>query len=97
MKDIVVKPDPVKLAAAAVKAVPPKLVGSVAGQAQKAGINLFYNTPAGQVPITPGMAEGAWSNFPVFAKGGSLLNNIPSWALIAGGVGLILLIFVAKK
>lgn len=97
MKDIVVKPDPAKLAAAAVKAVPPKLVGTVAGQAQKAGINLFYNTPAGQVPITPGMAEGAWSNFPAFARGSAMLGGIPTWALIAGGVGLVLMIFIAKK
>lgn len=97
MKDIVVKPDPAKMAAMAVKAVPPKLVGNVAQQAQKAGINLYYNTPAGQVPITPGMAEGAWSNFPAFARAGGALGGIPTWALIAGGIGLVLMIFVAKK
>ncbi len=97
MKDIVVKPDPAKLAAAAVKAVPPKLVGTVAGQAQKAGINLFYNTPAGQVPITPGMTEGAWSNFPAFARASNMLGSIPSWVIMAGGIGLFILIFLQGR
>lgn len=97
MKDIVVKPDPAKIASAAVKLVPPKLVGNVATQANKAGINLFYNTPAGQVPITPGMAEGAWSNFPAFARGASMFSEIPSWVIMAGGMGLFLLIFLQGR
>lgn len=93
MKNIKVKPDP----AALVKAVPPKVVGTVAAQAQKAGINLFYRTPTGEMQITPGMAEGAWSNFPAFARASNMLGSIPSWVIMAGGIGLFVLIFMQGR
>jgi len=93
MKNIKVKPDP----AALLKAVPPKVVGTVATQAQKAGINLFYRTPAGEVAITPGMAEGAWSNFPAFSRATSMLGEIPSWVVMVGGIGLFVLIFMQGR
>lgn len=97
MKKIVVKPDPAKIAGMAIKAVPPSQVGKVVSQAEKYGMNFFYNTPAGQVPVNAQTAESMYGNFPAMLSAKNALSSIPTWAYVAGGVGLILLIFVAKK
>ncbi len=94
MKKIVVKPDPAKIAATAIKAVPPSQVGKVIGQAEKYGMNFFYNTPAGQVPVTADTAESMYGNFPAMLRGAGFASSIPTWAIMAGGVGLFVLIFM---
>ena len=97
MKKIVVKPDPAKIAATAIKAVPPSKVGKVVGQAEKYGMNFFYNTPAGQVPVTADTAESVYGNFPAMLRAGGFASSIPTWAIMAGGVGLFVLIFMQAR
>ena len=97
MKKIVVKPDPAKIAETAIKAVPPSRVGKVIGQAEKYGVNLFYNTPAGQIPVTSQTAESMYSNFPAFARAHAGLSSIPTWVYLVGGLGLVLVVFMTKK
>lgn len=97
MKKIVVKPDPAKIAATAIKAVPPSQVGKVVGQAEKYGMNFFYNTPAGQVPVSAQTAESMYGNFPTMLKAGGFASSIPTWAIMAGGVGLFVLIFLQAR
>lgn len=97
MKKIVVKPDPAKIAATAIKAVPPSQVGRVVGQAEKYGMNFFYNTPAGQVPVTADTAESVYGNFPAMLRAGGFASSIPTWAIMAGGVGLFVLIFMQAR
>ena len=93
MKKVKIKPNPEAL----VKAVPPKVVGTVARQAEKVGINIFYRTPSGDVRISPGMAEGAYSNFPAFSRAMSGLSSIPTWVYLLGGAGVALLIVSMRK
>lgn len=97
MKKIIVKPDPAKIAATAIKAVPPSQVGRVVGQAEKYGMNFFYNTPAGQVPVTADTAESVYGNFPAMLRAGGFASSIPTWAIMAGGVGLFVLIFMQAR
>jgi len=97
MKKIVVKPDPAKIAETAIKAVPPSQVGKVIGQAEKYGVNLFYNTPAGQIPVTSKTAESMYSNFPALARAQAGLSSIPTWVYLVGGLGLVLVVFMTKK
>lgn len=93
MKKIVVKPDPAKIAETAIKAVPPSQVGRVVRQAEKYGMNFFYNTPAGQMPINAQTAESAYGNFPAFMRMQSLAGGMTPWIMVAGGIGLLVLIF----
>lgn len=97
MKKLVVKPDPAKIAGMAIKAVPPSQVGKVVGQAEKYGMNFFYNTPAGQVPVSAQTAESMYGNFPAMLKAGGFASSIPTWAIMAGGVGLFVLIFMQAR
>lgn len=93
MKKIVVKPDPQKIIQTA-QQVAPQAAGNIVKAANDAGVNVFYNTPAGQIPVTPGMAQGAYSGLPFMAS----MSSIPSTVWIAGGAGLLLLVmFAAKK
>ena len=93
MKNIKVKPNPATL----IKAVPPKLVGTVARRAEQYGINTYYRTPYGDQYISPDMAEGAYSNFPAFSRAMSGLSSIPTWAYLLGGAGVVLLIVSMRK
>jgi len=97
MKKLVVKPDPAKIAGAAIKAVPPSQVGKVMNVADKYGMNFFYNTPAGQMPINAQTAESLYGNFPAMLRMKDLASGIPSWLIMAGGVGLFVLIFMQAK
>ncbi len=87
MKKIRLKPDPAKIIDTAVKAKP-ELAAKVIGTAEKAGVNVFYQTPSGPVQITPGMAQAGWSNLPMFARAA----ETPMWVWIAGGGAVLLLI-----
>jgi len=93
MKNIKIKPNP----AAIIKAVPPQYVGKVASTAQQYGINTYYKTPYGDMQVTPDMLQSAYSNFPAFSRTMQGLSDIPTWAYVAGGLGLVLFLFAAKK
>ncbi len=97
MKKIVVKPDPAKIAATAIKAVPPSQVGKVVSQAEKYGMNFFYNTPTGQVPVTAQTAESMYGNFPALLSARNAFSSIPTWAYLAAGAGIILLVVASRK
>lgn len=97
MKKIQVKPDPAKILPTVMKAVPPKMVGGVLQKANQYGFDMYYQTPGGSVPITPSLAESAYANFPAFMKAKDMFGGIPSWLIMAGGVGLFVLIFSQAK
>lgn len=96
MKKIVVKPDPAKLVTMAQK-VAPNAAGDIVSAANKAGLNVFVNTPAGQVPVDPYSAQAMYSGYPMFAQAQSALGSVPSVVWIAGGVGVLALILLAKR
>lgn len=96
MKNIKVKPDPAKLFSTAAKVLPPKMVGKVVGQANQAGFDMFYNTPAGQIPVTPEFAEGVYGNYPTFLKTRDVFASVPWW-VYAVGAGGILFAFSMRK
>lgn len=89
MKNIKVKPDPAKLFSTAAKVLPPKMVGKVVGQANQAGFDMFYNTPAGQIPVTPEFAEGVYGNYPTFLKTRDVFASVPWWVYAVGGLGIV--------
>jgi len=96
MKNMQVKPDPAKLFSTAAKVLPPKVVGRVVGQANQAGFDMFYNTPAGSIPITQETAEGIYSNYPTFLKTRDVFASVPWW-VYALGAGGILFAFSVRK
>lgn len=96
MKKIVVKPDPTKILQTA-QQIAPQAGSQVVGAMEKAGLNVFVNTPAGQMPVTPGNAQTMWSNLPMIASAQQTLANIPNTVWIIGGVGVLALLFMAKK
>lgn len=89
MKKIAVKPDPAKLLSTAAKVVPPRLVGKIVGQADQAGFNMFYNTPAGSIPINAQTAEGIYSNYPAFARTQDVFASVPWWVYALGAGGIV--------
>lgn len=93
MKNIKVKPNPTAL----MRAVPPQYVGRAAQYAQNYGVNTYYRTPAGDVQITPGMMQDAYSNFPMFSRALSGFSNIPVWVYAVGGVGILVLLMSMKR
>lgn len=96
MKKIVVKPDPAKLMQAAAKVVKPAQAGALVDQANKAGVNLFYNTPAGQVPVTGAMVSGSMQYGPGMFSATNALAAIPVWAYVGGGLLLAFLLMNRK-
>lgn len=96
MKKIVVKPDPAKLVTMAQK-VAPNAAGQIVSAAERNGFNLFYQTPAGQMPITPDMAQGMYSNYPMFARAQQTFSDIPSSVWMIGAAGLLGIILLAKR
>lgn len=95
MKKIQVKPDPAKLFQAASKVVPPSQVNRVLDAAQEAGVNLYYQTPAGQVPITSQTAGALYGGYPMFAQAQSTLSSVPVWVW-AAGAGVLALLLMRK-
>lgn len=89
MKNIKVKPDPAKLFSTAAKVLPPKLIGKAVGQANNAGFDMFYNTPAGQIPVTPEFAEGVYGNYPTYLKTRDIFASVPWWVYAVGGLGIV--------
>lgn len=96
MKKIVVKPDPAKLIQAASKVVKPEQAGALVDQANRAGVNLFYNTPAGQVPVTGDMAQNAMTYGPGYYSAYNAVSSVPVWVYAVGGVA-VLALFMARK
>lgn len=95
MKKLVVKPDPAKIISAAQK-VAPNAAGQIVGAAERAGLNVFVNTPAGQVPVTPGMAQSAYAGFPMFAQAQQTLGAIPTWIWFAVPGGILALMLLSR-
>lgn len=96
MKKIQIKPDPAKLFQQAAKVVPPERVGQVVEQANRAGLNLWYRTPAGAVPITPETAQGLYSGYGVMTQVKGALETIPWWVYLVGG-GLLLFVVLQRR
>lgn len=95
MKDIRIKADPEKIVEQAARIVPPEKVGRVIDQARKVGVNLFYNTPAGEIPVTGQMAQTGYANYPVIARAqGAMgaLANVPPMVWVGGGALLLILL-----
>lgn len=97
MKDIKVKPDPARLLKAAVKVVPPKMVGGVVRQANQYGFDLNYRTPAGFMNVTPETAEGVYGNYPAYLSTKDVFSNIPTWVYLVGATGIIFAFVIRKK
>lgn len=96
LKQIVIKPDPAKLIQMA-RDVAPNAAGQIVQAANANGLRVFYNTPAGQVPVTPQTAQSLYAGYPMFAQASSALGNIPTWAWIAGAGGLFALIILTRR
>lgn len=92
MKDIRVKPNAPQIIQQAAKVVSPEKVGNVIDQAQKYGFNIFYRTPAGEVPVTGSTAAGLYRNYPVVAKARETLAAVPPMVWLGGGAVLLLLL-----
>ena len=89
MKKIQVKPDPAKIFSQAVKAVPPRQVGNVVRQAGNYGLDMFYKTPVGNMPITPETAEGIYGNYPAYLTTKDVFSSVPMWVYLIGGAGIL--------
>lgn len=96
MKKIVVKPDPAKLIQAASKVVKPAQAGALVDQANRAGVNLFYNTPAGQVPVSGDMAQNAMTYGPGYYSAYNAASSVPVWVYAVGGLAVLSLLLMRK-
>lgn len=97
MKKIQIKADPAKLMSTATKIVPPSMVGRVVEQANAQGFNLFYRTPAGNMPVGPETAASIYGNYGAYAQARQTVEAIPTWVYIAGGGALLLLLAGRRK
>lgn len=97
MKNMKVKPDPSRLLNTAAKVVPPRMVGGVLRQANQAGFDMFYNTPAGSIPVTPEFAEGVYGNYPTFLKTRDIFTSVPWWVYAVGAGGILFAFTMRKK
>jgi hypothetical protein len=98
LKDIRIKPDPNKIIAAAQKSFP-NAGGDIVRAANAAGMNIFVQTPMGEVLVTPQNAQLYYGNYQFITKAqgvlGSLTNNLPMIAILGGGA--ILLFVMLRK
>jgi len=95
LKKIQLKVDPAKIIQATAKVVPPSTVAKGVALANQNGVNLFYRTPAGNVEVTPGLLQSAYSNYPMFSSAMSGLQSIPWWVYALGG-GVLLMLLMPK-
>lgn len=90
LKNLQLKVDPAK-ALAAVQKIAPGAGGQAVQAANAAGLNVYANTPAGKVLITPEMAQGAYKNYPMYTEAMETVGDVASspmlW-LAMGGIGL---------
>lgn len=98
LKNLQLKVDPAK-ALAAVQKIAPGAGGQAVSAANAAGLNVYANTPAGKVLITPEMAQGAYKNYPMYTEAmevaGSILDS-PMTLLAIGGIGLGLFLMLKR-
>lgn len=97
LKKIVVRPDPAKIIQAAQK-VAPNAGGDIVRAANANGLQVYVNTAAGQVPVSPETAQLYYGNYEFLTRAQSGLSSIGSamsmpvmLALGAVGVGLFLM------
>lgn len=98
LKNLQLKVDPAK-ALQAVQKIAPGAGGQAVTAANAAGLNVYARTPAGNVLVTPDMAQGAYANYPMYTEAmetaGSLFSSPMTWVAV-GGIGLVAL-FLLKK
>lgn len=86
LKRIVVKPDANRLLQAAQR-VAPGAGSQVVTAANKYGFGIYTNTPAGQIEVTPGMAQGMYQGSQWYARAKSAISDVPGWVWVVAGVG----------
>lgn len=96
MKRISVKPDPSKLLQTAQR-IAPQAGSQVVTAANRYGLNVYANTPAGQVLVTPDMAQGMYQGMPFFARAKTAFESVPGWVWGAGVGGAVLLLATMKR
>jgi Putative peptidoglycan binding domain len=99
LKNLQLKVDPAK-ALAAVQKIAPGAGGQAVQAANAAGLNVYANTPAGKVLITPEMAQGAYKNYPMYTETmdmvGSVLDSPYTLPIVVGGIGLGLYLMMKR-
>lgn len=95
MKQITIKPDAEKVIAMAQK-VAPNAGESIVRAANKIGMGVYVNTPAGQVEVTPQNAQNLYGLYPFISRAQSAVGSVPMWVWLAGGGGLLLLFLMRR-
>lgn len=97
LKNIVVKPDMNKIVATAQK-IAPNAGADIVRAANANGLQVYVNTPAGQVPVSPETAQLYYGNYQFLTRAQEGLGSVSSFltptvlALGAVGVGLFLML-----
>jgi hypothetical protein len=94
LKNIKLKVDPNKVLAAANK-LAPGAGGQAVRAANAAGLDVYVDTPAGRVLVTPEMAQGAYAGYPMYTRAqsmiGGMFSAVPLWVWLAGAGGVVVL------
>lgn len=92
LKKIVVKPDPAKIMEAAQR-IAPNAGANIVKAANANGLNVFVNTPAGQIEVTPYNAQNLYGLYPFLTRTQSMIGGLSPMAWLgigAAGIGLFL-------
>jgi hypothetical protein len=98
LKNIVVKPDPNKIVAMAQK-IAPNAAQDIVRTANANGMQVYVNTPAGQVGITPENAQLYYGNYQFLTKAQGMLGSIgsmPQWIWYAAGAGILAFVMLKR-
>lgn len=98
LKDLRLKVDPNKVLNAAQK-LAPGAGGKIVQAANAAGLDVWVNTPAGPVLVSPEMAQGAYANYSYYTQAQSAVSGIfssPMTLLAVGGIGLGLFLMLKR-
>lgn len=103
LKKIVVKPDPNQLLQMAQKAAP-NAARDIVTAANANGMQVYVNTPAGQVTVTPDNAQFYYGNYAFLTKAQGALTSAfssvsslsPMTWLAVGGIGLGLFLMMKR-
>lgn len=95
LKKVKLKVPPGKVAEKVVKTFP-NAAGKVVDAVNRAGGEIYYRTPVGDVLVDRETAQSGYSNYPTFLKTQDIFGSIPVW-VYALGAGGILLAFTLRK
>jgi len=96
LKKIVVKPDPNKIVQAAQK-IAPNAGADIVRAANANGMQIYVNTPAGQVNVTPETAQLYYGNYQFLSRAQDTLGSLsPMTWLAVGGIGLGLFLIMKR-